>query len=547
MMKLIGTDGNKYYAFELLEGCYLVGRKKACELYIPNGTVSRRHAQIEVTAEGETFLTDLGSHNGTVLNTSAVTERVKVKLGDKIMFGETQFELTDQDRDISRTPVSVSTQLAQHDLEKSVFLPIDEALKPLPSKVTEIPAVLSTIFEMARTLVLSEPQENMLQRSLGLIAKVIPAERLAVLTMSGEGDVYIAASHLPSDKDPGSLTLSRTIINDILSENQAILIGDPMDDPRFSGQQSIIMSEMKSAMAVPLFDEGTVLGILYVDTTNPMHRYNNDFLKLLATFGNILGSRLVNYALMAERAERQLIEAELNRASSIQKKLLDINPPVLAGYAVCAFQEQCRAVGGDMYDMCLLPDGRLLFLVADVSGKGLGAAMLMSNILASFRILYCNPQLDLTRVVQQVSAQLFQHSAPEDFATLFIGMVDPEKSEVRFVNAGHNPAAVVRADGTLEYLDASGVIIGALADMEWTEGNLTLGSGDLLFVYSDGVTEAESIDEQYGEARMETALAAAREMSPEEITNRVMNEIEDFVGDCPQSDDITMLAIKRDE
>ena len=547
MMKLIGTDGNKYYAFELSEGNYLVGRKRECDFYIPNGTVSRRHAQIEVTADGATFITDLGSHNGTVVNTSAVTERVKVELGDKVMFGETQFELTDQDKDISQTPLSVSTQLAEHDPEKSVFLPIDEALKPLPSKVTEIPAVLSTIFEMARTLVLSEPREDMLQRSLGLISKVVPSERLAVLTTSEEGDVYIAASHVPSGKDPGGLTLSQTIINDILTDKQAILIGDPMDDPRFRAQQSIIMSEMKSAMAVPLFDEGKVLGILYADTTNPMHRYNNDYLKLLATFGNILGSRLVNYALMAERAERQLIEAELNRASSIQKKLLDIKPPVLPGYAVCAFQEQCRAVGGDMYDMCLLPDGRLLFLVADVSGKGLGAAMLMSNILASFRILYCNPTLQLNRIVQQVSTQLFQHSAPEDFATLFIGLVDPEKNEVSFVNAGHNPAAVIRADGALEHLHASGVIIGALADMEWTEGTISLDPGDLVFLYSDGVTEAESVDAQFGEERMEAALAAARALSPEEITNRIMNEIENFVGDCPQSDDITMLAIKRDE
>ena len=135
-----------------------------------------------------------------------------------------------------------------------------------------------------------------------LVSKVIPAERIAVLSHTDTGEVVTSAVHLTSGKDPGSFNLSSTIINEILKERNSILI-NPQEDDRFAGQESIIISEIKSAMAVPLFDDDKVLGILYVDTTNPLHIYNNDYLRLLATFGNLVASRLLNYELILQHIE----------------------------------------------------------------------------------------------------------------------------------------------------------------------------------------------------------------------------------------------------
>ncbi|MFQ6008529.1 MAG: FHA domain-containing protein, partial [Candidatus Zixiibacteriota bacterium] len=326
MLKLIGTDGSHYYAWNLEPGRYLIGRKPDCDLVISDKTVSRKHAVIEVVpSTGECYVDDLESHNGTMVNGERITLRAQLKPNDRIMFGHTEFELTVSDEPSSsgRTRVPTTELLATTDPEKSVYLSIQEALQPLPPKVTDRPEVMPTLFEMAKMLVLPEPKEAMLERSLNLVARAIPAERLAVLlTTDDPQNLHVAASHLPQGVDPGSLTLSRTIINQILSDHNAFLIGDVREDPRFAQQQSIVMSEIKSAMAVPLFVEGKVLGILYADTTNPAHRYSDENLRLFATFGNLIAFRLLNYTLLSERQEKQVMDSEIRQASLIQRKLL---------------------------------------------------------------------------------------------------------------------------------------------------------------------------------------------------------------------------------
>ncbi len=548
MIKLIGTDGQKVYAFDLKPGSYVVGRRPECDLTIPDRTVSRNHAQIEVLEPGpQVWITDLASHNGTSINGLRVTDRVPAKPGDTVIFGQVEFRLTDgSDAMPSTQGRSGMTRLSDIEPERSVYLDINEALKPLPSRVTERPEVVPTLFEMAKMLVLPEPQDVMLHRSLELISKVIPADRLAVLVRQDGDALYTAATLLPTNKDMGEFRLSTTIVRQILSEKQSILIGDVTEDPRFAQQQSIIMSAMKSAMAVPLFDEGNVHGILYVDTTNPMHRYSDEYLRLLATFGNILGSRMLSYTLLKERQEKQVMDAELARAASIQENLLTRSYPPLDGYVIHALQEQSRQVGGDLYDVATLPDGRVLFLVADVSGKGMGAALLMSNILASFRILYGQADFDLRQVVIQVSNQLCRYSAPENFATLFVGIIDPRTNEVRFINAGHNPPIVVRADGSHEHLEASGIMIGAFPFDGWQEECIVLGPGESVVVFTDGVTEAEKVDgSQFGEELLESVLTQGRGLEASQMCERIMEEIRRFVLEAPQSDDITMLIVQR--
>jgi sigma-B regulation protein RsbU (phosphoserine phosphatase) len=259
----------------------------------------------------------------------------------------------------------------------------------------------------------------------------------------------------------------------------------------------------------------------------------------------LIASRLMNYALLAERQEKHVLDAELKRASAIQKKLLVDAPPELPGWDICAFQEQCRSVGGDLYDFRQLADGRLLFMVADVSGKGMGAALLMANILASFRILYESQRFDLALAVQQVSQQLFENSDPEDFATLFVGLIDPNDSSVHFVNAGHNPPLLVRADGSHEHLEPSGIMIGAFGAFEWPVQTVKLSPGELIFVFSDGVTEAERGDEQFGDTRTEQLVASSRHEGSRQIVDQLMGSINEFMGDAPRSDDITIMTVKR--
>ena len=552
MFRLIGIDGGRYNTWDLSPGEYVIGRKSgtsSCDFMVSDMAVSRRHAVIAVSSNGEECtLSDLNSHNGTYHNGRRISEPVKVRPGDSIQFGSVEFKVMEENASAPSTAKPTQTKLSDYDPEQSVLMPMNEALKPLPSRVNDLPQLLPTLFDIANMLVLPEPKEVMLERALRLATNIIPADRLAVLfTSEDQNEIYTGAVHLPGGRDPGTFTLSQSIVRNILADKNAILIGDAKVDPRFSEQNSIIASDLKSAMAVPLLDDDRVLGILYADTTNPLHRYNDEYLHLFAMIGNILASRLANYTLLKERQIKEVYEAELQKASTIQKKLLPREIPEIPGYLVHAFQEQCRSVGGDLYDLEKLPDGKLLFLVADVSGKGMGAALLMSNILASFRILYQEDNFDLTRAVNQVSLELYKHSAPENFATLFIGLLDPVAHKISFINAGHNPPHLIRRDGTLEFLEASGTMIGAFDFITWSETAIAMNPGDSVLIFTDGVTEAEkSDDEDYGDERLEKLAVECREKNPADMTGIIMKDIENFVEDNPRSDDITMLIIKRD-
>jgi len=550
-MKLVGTDATRYYAWDLEPGIYSIGRKSDCDLVINDKTVSRKHAELEITADnGKVILTDLGSHNGTLVRGDRLQGKVEVHAGDYIQFGQTEFKLTmDETPQAPGSPKPALAALSGMDPEKSVMLSMAEALRPLPTRVTGRPDILPTLFDMAKMLVLPEPQEVMLNRSLELVSKVIPSDRLAVLFTSedDDGGIYTGASLLPGGKEMGDFHLSQTIVNQILSEKNAILISDAKEDPRFASQQSIIMSEMKSAMAVPLFDEEKVLGILYADTTNPMYRYSDDSLRLFATVGNIIASRLSNYVLLQERQAKQVYEAEAQRASNIQKTLLPRSVPKIPGYSITAFQEQCLEVGGDLYDVAILPNGCLMFLIADVSGKGMGAALLMSHILASFRILYDDEHFNLSRAVKKVSDQLHAHSGSENFATLFIGIVNPHDHKLTYINAGHNPPLLVRESGKLEHLDPQGTMIGAFDFSSWEPDTVVFHPGDFLVTFTDGVTEAGIEDEEYSDERLEALVVAKRGESPSSLARIIVDDVDSVTRGTTRSDDITMVILKRDE
>jgi phosphoserine phosphatase RsbU/P len=550
MYKLNGTDGEKYYSWALEPGSYIIGRKPENDFPIPHKTVSRKHAQIEVSANGKICsLTDLGSHNGTTVNNLSIKSTIKVLPGDTIQFGQTEFQISEADQsDQLQTPMP-KTKLASVDPQQSVVMSIDETMRPLPRKATDLPDLLPTILQMAKLTGLADSKDELLDRCLKMISRVIPAERYVILFVSeDQDDVYTAASLIPDKSNPSELQLSRTIINEIITNKTSVLISDAKADPRFAEKKSIVMSEIKSAIAVPLFDEGKVLGVLYADTTNPLHSYSDDYLRVFAIFGNITASRLLNYSLLQERQAKEVLDAELKKAATIQRSLLISKVPEIDGYKIDAFLEQSRSVGGDLYDIKCLNDGRVLILIADVSGKGMGASLLMSNILAAFRILYEEKEFNLIDAVSKVSNGLCEYNKTSNFATLFVGLLDPTNNTLNYVNAGHNPPLHVSQDGQLQFLEATGMMIGAFDFATWEEKTLELASNDLIYMFTDGVTEADRTGEgdQFEDENLERIIVSIKDKSTGEINEVIMREINEFMGDAPRSDDITMITLKRD-
>jgi sigma-B regulation protein RsbU (phosphoserine phosphatase) len=547
MIRLFSLEGKKLYDWTLEQGKYTVGRSSECDLVINDSTVSRRHAQVEIADEKTVNLIDLGSHNGTTVNGYAIADTTKLQSDDIISFGRVQFKITPS---VTQTTTASSFSLgdSEQDLANATVLPIKEALRPLPAKVIDNPQVFQAISEMGRMLILPGSGEAMFDKALELLQDAIPTERVAVLLSErGSEELSLAASRSSGRRTPGSFTISRTIVRELLNQKNAILISDPRADSRFAQQQSIVGSGIRSAMAVPLFDQEKVLGILYADTTNPLHRYTEDFLRVTATFGNILAAKITNQNLLKERQAKEVLEAELKVASQIQNQLLPASLIDIEGYGLSAFQAQCKAVGGDLYDVAEVGDGRVLLLLADVSGKGMGAALLMSNVLAAFRILYCAQDFNLAEVTSRVSRQLVRSSRPQDFATLFICELCPRTHTLRYVNAGHNPPVMIRRDGKVEELQPSGIPIGAFDLYGWKEETLKFEVGDFLFMFTDGVSEAtNSKGEMYEDQRLKRFLLDSQRQSPDELTESVLDEIRSFMGGAPQSDDITIMILRRE-
>lgn len=548
MIRIFNPMDKRRHDWRLQKGTYIIGRSPECDLVIKDDTVSRKHAEIEIIDEQTITLTDLGSHNGTTVNGKRIVSSVSLRLGSVFALGRIELEFAKADTSKTKDNSLIITDI-DDDLTRATLMPMDEALKPLSSKILEDPNVFKAISEVGKMLIVPGEDEEMLEKGIELLQKVIPVERVAVFLTGESGeDVCLSACCIAGEKLSSSFCISNTILKEILNQKKAILISDPQSETKYAEQQSIIKSRIRSAMAVPLYDEGLIFGILYADTTNSAHHYTEDYLRITATFANILAAKMTNNNLLSERRAKEILESELAVASQIQEHLLPKELPTIDGYGLNAFQIQCKQVGGDLYDVARLNDGRILLVLADVSGKGMGAALLASNILAAFRALYNMKDFDLLDATRNISRQLLTFTRPSDFATLFIGYLDPNTNCLRYINAGHNPPILIRNDGKHEYLEASGIPIGMMDFEAWKEESIDLLPGDTFFVFTDGIPEAfSSADEQFGDERMEKLAIECARQSPKEFTDSIMEEVNNFIGEIPRGDDITMIVLNREK
>jgi sigma-B regulation protein RsbU (phosphoserine phosphatase) len=250
---------------------------------------------------------------------------------------------------------------------------------------------------------------------------------------------------------------------------------------------------------------------------------------------------------MEEILRRQQIEQELAIAASIQESLFPARLPALAASDIAARNRQARQVGGDYYDVLPLggTPGRYLLCVADISGKGLPASLLMSNIQATLRAIARTP-VPLAELAAMTNALLFANTPSNRFATAFLLDYDPPTGRCAYANCGHNDGILLRRDGSVELLTATGLPVGLFARAVYEEGRVELSAGDLLMLYSDGVPEASDIhEEDFGMERVIEVLKSYRDLPAAQVADHMIRTIDAFVGAAPQFDDITLMVMKR--
>jgi sigma-B regulation protein RsbU (phosphoserine phosphatase) len=287
-----------------------------------------------------------------------------------------------------------------------------------------------------------------------------------------------------------------------------------------------------------------VLGLMYADSTDMTVTFGQENLEIFTLLANMAAVKITNVRLLEAEQQRARMEQELATASRIQRSLLP-GPPTVAGLQCNARLETCFEVGGDLYDFHVRDDGRLVFMVGDVSGKGMGASLLMSSVLSSARVLYdiCH---DPVEFVGRLNAVVQQNTEAGHFVTLFFGCLDPATGLLDYVNAGHNAPMLVR-DGSLVELEATGIPLAILPAFAYSAKSVTLGRGELLAVFSDGIPEAARDGEFFDNDRLGKSLVAqARTPSLEAVGDTLLDEVETFLAGTPRGDDVTLVLLRRE-
>jgi len=571
---LVRAPARAPIVLEMFKRRIVIGRSVRSDLCIEDPFASRVHA--ELREDGPMWwLTDLGSANGTYLNGVRIRETASVVAGDRIQVGETLIEVLPRGEPafdvegaegglmtgealVARPEVTTSSadrpSLAPE--ISSVLHAVRSAIPPgLPPEIERSRRLLDVISRVGLALLSPLSLDEVLRQIVGLVVEAVPAERAFLFLRSAQGDLRCKVACYRG-QEPSAVEqvvrISRSITEEVVERGRSVLTIDAQADERFRRSDSILLSGIRSILAVPLVisqrevpTARQILGMIYVDNPMSAGAFTEEDQQLLATVASIAAIKIENALLLEQRWESERIKHQLAQARDLQAHLLPIVPPEVEGYDLTGISFPCYEVGGDYFDFIRQPDGSFVFAVGDVCGKGMEAALLMSALHASVRA-HTRPSVSVVEAVVAINRYLVETTAPNRFATLWLARLDPHAHELSYVNAGHNPPLLMRADGTVEFLEKGGIPVGLIGEAVYEEAHLGLEPGDVLVLFSDGISESSNEQgEEFGVARVVEVVRRHREQCAAALRDRLEEALSHFVGRARPTDDMTLVILKR--
>jgi sigma-B regulation protein RsbU (phosphoserine phosphatase) len=390
--------------------------------------------------------------------------------------------------------------------------------------------------------------DELMRSAVDRAIQVTGAERGMLLLEDAGGrlDTRVARNARGEDL-PLRERYSRTVVDKVWSSGEPSLTMDTADQLPTSLSESIVALRLLSVMAVPLPVKGSNLGVLYVDSTAKVKEFTQSDFSVFQALGGLIALAVENARLLAEKEEQERLKRELLAAQQIQQHLLPAQLPQPAGFELAARGRPCDETSGDYYDVIPHGAGRYALVVGDVSGHGLGPALLMASTRALLHSsLHTHP--GPLEVMRSVNAFLERDMPDNAFMSLFLGDLDPATRRMRYVSAGHNPPLLLHADGRIEELGRTGPVLGILEDAPFRlSPERDLVRGDVLLLYTDGIFEAhDARGEMYGEERLRRSLVAraAGDASAQAVLEGVLGDLTAFVGEQPLDDDVTCLVMR---
>ncbi|MBI4481000.1 MAG: SpoIIE family protein phosphatase [Acidobacteria bacterium] len=540
----------------------VIGRSPDADIVLTHDGVSRNHAKIMCNPIGYILL-DLNSTNGTYVNEQQVKEHL-LRHGDRIRLGMEGVEVLFQTHRAEEAPakspemedagddelVTKATgiwggETAERTMQGLASVFPTEA--PPRTELEKISYILDFHYYFEKTFSSEKTFRQILQSAL----EISGAERGFVLSKQDDGFHYaLGLNGKGKLLAESEFQTSQSIVGRVAEEGKAVFMTQEISE-EFAQKRSILAMKLRAIACLPLEALSSeshlpeVLGILYLDSTQRMHSLTGLDQKILTKLAEEAGAVLEKLDMIKGLEERKKIEAEMALAEETQRSLLPQALPSLENFQIGAFSQPTRNVGGDFYDFLPLPAGELVGVLADVSGKGISAALLGSLLQGILNTEFQSTNR-LAEVLNRANKLVHQKSQSNRFVTLFLFLLD-RQGNGQFVGAGHNPAYLFRAaTGTIEELISKGMILGMFDFAAYESAPFQLHAGDVLLVYSDGVTEAQNPQEEmFGEESLREIIRKEAPSGIDTLQARILTAIEEFTHGKPQSDDITLLLVQR--
>ena len=514
----------------------VVGRSCLSELCFSEDTaLSREHCAFELIGDDWT-IRDLGSRNGTFVNDAPLRVPVVLKPGDSIAAGQLVMAYAPEAKTLGPgAAVWESAELPAPNQDTLVT-----NLEQVLSKQTLVlkSGPLAALMRAGHELSENRSLDDLFPAILDLALLAVSAQRGVLLVL--EGDALV-----PKARKGEYFPISTAVRDRVLKEKTSVLVRDARLDEAFKDCRSIVEQRVHTILAVPLQTRDRILGLIYVDSSLVLREFTEDDLSLLTVMANIAAIRIENARLAAvEQAQHRLL-GEIEQAAEIQRRFLPEGAPEVPGVDLAGFNLPCRTVGGDYYDFFPSADGRVAMALGDVSGKGMPAALMMMALCERMRVLTEDPG-DLGGFMMRLNKATCIKCPKSRFITFFFCALDTASGELRTANAGHNPPIILRASGDVLRIEGGGLVLGIRPEETYREERTHLGEGDLLVLYSDGITEARNnAEEEFGEQRLIAALKRHSHQPAHVIIDAVMDSLTQFAAGAPLNDDVTLVVAKR--
>jgi serine phosphatase RsbU (regulator of sigma subunit) len=548
---------------ELARDETVIGRHPECHIQIDSNMVSRKHAR--VFRDGNRFLVeDMGSGNGTTVNGVRIVNATPLNHDDRVKLGPILIRYVDQAVGENRAPppagggqrtgapppafkfnladdaedsATITGSLGGGDSGRFGALDVQPAAK------------LAGILEISRTLAGTVDLNSLLPKILDTLFTIFPgADRGCILLKeAATGQMIPRAIKHRRPGDDESVKLSRTIVNKVLADKAGVLSADAASDSRFQASESIANFTIRSMMCVPLLGlDGEPLGIINIDTQNPLKQFQKDDLDVLMAVAGQAALSYENARLVVSYTEKQKQDNEMQIAAGVQRALLPEHLPQVPGYEFSATYESAQAVGGDYYDCLLLPRDRVAIAFGDVAGKGVPASLVMSRLSS---VVQCTMEFveDVGEAGARINQHMCAHAVEGRFVTFTLVIIDLKTHEMSLIIAGHMSPMIRRTDGGVDEFpdEMIGLPLGVVSGMTYEVRRRIIQPGESVVIYTDGVSEAMNpASDLYGTDRLREMLAK-NPSQPAPLGQAILADVKRHASGRAQNDDITLMVFGR--